>query len=151
MTQAIFLTYERWAASRETDLCVAAAIHQLETEDRDADKIWEDPTEAEMAAVDEQVAEWVRDGTVEPQDAYCWGQAKVVVPRSNFPRAISPGTRVRTADHITDDETDSGIVAVATNADEKNEGEYDPEWVFVAWKSGVSTWVSVDDLVAEGQ
>ena len=64
-----------WAASRETHMAVATAIHAIATTDRSADAIWEAPTSAEWDNVAMAVEEYVTQGDFasEEDGDYPWG------------------------------------------------------------------------------
>jgi hypothetical protein len=70
----------QWAASRETAMPVAVAIHAIADARRSPEAIWEAPTPAEFEHVQMAVAEYVRHGDfpAEP-DGFAWGLETVRV------------------------------------------------------------------------
>ena len=70
----------QWASKRSTDVEVALAIHALTTTDSGllADRIWEDPTDAENDWIAGCLNEWCRGEAVEP-GTYHWGMEHIEV------------------------------------------------------------------------
>jgi len=69
-----------WAASRETAMPVAVAIHAIADSRRSPEAIWEEPTPAEWDHVTMAVAEYVAQGDYETDpDGYPWGGETVYV------------------------------------------------------------------------
>jgi hypothetical protein len=62
-----------WAASRETDMAVAVAIHAIASVDRTPEAIWEAPTEAEWDHVTMAVKEYVTAGLYPDERTFAWG------------------------------------------------------------------------------
>jgi hypothetical protein len=71
----------QWAASRETHMAVATAIHAIADVARSAEAIWEAPTKAESDHVAMAVREYLDHGdfTPEPDGRYCWGAAAITL------------------------------------------------------------------------
>lgn len=71
----------QWAASRETAMPVAVAIHAISSHDRTPQAIWESPTQAEWDHVCMAVEEYVRHGDVEADpDGFPWGVETIPSP-----------------------------------------------------------------------
>lgn len=70
-----------WAASRETHMAVATALHAIADDKRSAEMIWEDPTPAEWDHVTMAVENYVSAGVFPAEDdgRYAWGQEAVTV------------------------------------------------------------------------
>jgi hypothetical protein len=68
-----------WAASRETHMAVAVAIHAIADDSRSAEDIWEQPTAAECDHVAMAVEEYIRAGDFPATDngRYSWGMEAV--------------------------------------------------------------------------
>lgn len=66
---------EQWAASRETHMAVAMAIHAIADTSRTPEQIWEDPTPAEWNHVTMAVENYIDCGlfTAEDDGRYAWG------------------------------------------------------------------------------
>lgn len=81
--ESIDYDLDQWAASRETSLAVAAAIHALADSERTPDQIWQAPTQNEWINVPLAVAEYVAHGDVKAGDdgRYCWGEERIELPR----------------------------------------------------------------------
>lgn len=64
-----------WAATRETHMAVATAIHAIADKSRSPEAIWEAPTPAEWDHVKMAVEEYVAHGdfTAEDDGRYPWG------------------------------------------------------------------------------
>ena len=64
-----------WAATRETCIAVATAIHAIADSKRSADAIWEAPTQAEEDHVKMAVQEYLNHGDFprDPDGEYGWG------------------------------------------------------------------------------
>lgn len=72
---------ERWAETRQTHPAVAMAIHAIADSSRDAEAIWEAPTNAEWEHVTMAVDQYVAAGIFEAEDdgRYPWGEEAVVI------------------------------------------------------------------------
>ncbi|GEM_PF-1349102 len=70
-----------WAASRETHIAVATAIHAISDSSRSADDIWAEPTAAEWDHVCMAVENYVSAGAFAAEDdgRYPWGAEAVVL------------------------------------------------------------------------
>jgi len=70
-----------WAASRETHIAVATAIHAMSGPGRSAEAIWEAPTAAEWNHVCMAVENFVSAGVFAAEDdgQYPWGGETVVL------------------------------------------------------------------------
>ncbi len=64
-----------WAASRETHIAVATAIHAIADDSRSAEAIWEAPTSAEWDNVQMAVEEHILNGdfAADEDGDYAWG------------------------------------------------------------------------------
>ena len=78
-----FSTFSAWAGVRNTDVAVAAAIHDLaaRSETRTPEDIWEDPSRVENDDIRASLARYVLDGLIEaPEDGkFCWGDGAVTL------------------------------------------------------------------------
>ena len=70
-----------WAASRETHIAVATAIHAISGPGRTPEQIWEDPTQAEWDHVCVAVENYVASGAfrAEADGRYPWGGETVTL------------------------------------------------------------------------
>jgi len=70
-----------WADSRETHIAVATAINAISGPDRNAEAIWEDPTQAEWDHVCMAVENYISAGLFPAEDdgRYSWGCAVVTL------------------------------------------------------------------------
>lgn len=67
-----------WAASRDTDMIVAVAIHAIADDKRSPEAIWEAPTEAEWQHVEMAIEDYVDQGDYEVEaEGYCWGEETI--------------------------------------------------------------------------
>ena len=83
-----------WAASRETDDDVAAAIHAIADETRTPQQIWEAPEPAEMDHVTMAIAEYRRAGIARDDDRPLnWGEELIKIPSGHVARADCPVCR----------------------------------------------------------
>jgi hypothetical protein len=63
----------QWAASRETHMAVATAIHAIADSSRSPEEIWEAPTPAEWSHVRMAVQEYVVHGDFDDAGDFAWG------------------------------------------------------------------------------
>ena len=70
-----------WAATRETHLAVAMAIHAIASHNRTPEKIWEEPTRNEWDHVAMAVEEYVTHGDFEAEEdgRYAWGLENITL------------------------------------------------------------------------
>ena len=75
-----------WAASRETSMPVAVAIHAISDSKRAPEAIWEAPTPAEWDHVAMAVEEYIQHGDFDWQERFAWGAEVVEVRNPDDPR-----------------------------------------------------------------
>ena len=70
-----------WAASRETHLAVATAIHAVSSDSRTPEMIWEDPTQNEFQNVEMAVQNYIEAGEFPAEDdgRYAWGEESIII------------------------------------------------------------------------
>lgn len=72
------LNLAKWADARETSLPVAAAIHAIADDRRDANAIWEAPTHAEYDHVEMALQEYADHGDCNG-GIHNWGEETITV------------------------------------------------------------------------
>jgi hypothetical protein len=128
-----------WSTRHHTHMAVASAIHAIADQSRDAEEIWEHPTESERGDVVMLVADYLAHGAFSRtrDNKYAWGPGDIEIP------AFAIGARVQRREAGA---VDRGQVVACGGETEDTHCVNRPGYVLVAWDGGVFTWTPIAEL-----